>query len=134
MLFAITAAFLGLFMAFEASLAQDHSIETELDLQQQTVHGWIGAQLTDLSAAIKQHLNFPDSYGVYVQDTIRNSPAQTAGILPGDIITQINDMEVFEVLPTINLIAALQPGRQYPVMVFRQGQYLQYNVTIATKA
>ncbi len=95
--------------------------------------GWIGAQLTDLSPTIREHLNYTDSYGIYIQDTIRNSPAQTAGLLPGDIITHINHIELTDVLPTINLINTLQPGNKYPVTIFRTGKYLHYEVIISPK-
>jgi serine protease DegQ len=96
-------------------------------------NGWIGAQLTDLTQNIKKHLKYPDSYGVYVQDTIRNSPAQTAGILPGDIISKINDADAQEVLPTIKLISNLDPGKPYPFIIFRDGKFSEYQITISAK-
>lgn len=96
-------------------------------------HGWIGAQLTDLTQNIKQHLKYPDHYGVYVQDTIRNSPSQTAGILPGDIISKINNAEVQDVLPAIKLISQLNPGQVYPFIIFRDGRFSEYQITISAK-
>jgi S1-C subfamily serine protease len=96
-------------------------------------NGWIGAQLTDLTQNIKQHLKYPDPYGVYVQDTIRNSPSQTAGILPGDIISKINNADAQDVLPAIKLISDLNPGKVYPFIIFRDGKFTEYQITISAK-
>lgn len=96
-------------------------------------HSKLGAQLTNLTTVIKENLQYPEHDGVYVQDTIRHSPAQTAGILPGDIIININNTATPDIFPTINLIACLHAGETYPVTVFRQGKYLVYPVTITNQ-
>lgn len=96
-------------------------------------HGWIGTQLTDLTQNIKQHLKYPDYYGVYVQGTIRNSPSQTAGILPGDIISKINNTDAQDVLPAIKLISQLNPGKIYPFIIFRDGKFSEYQITVNAK-
>lgn len=98
-----------------------------------TSKGWIGAQLADLPNDIKEHLKYPDQSGVYVQDTHRSGPAQTAGILPGDIITLVNNVEAQTVLHTLNVIANLTPGESYAFAVFRGGEYLEYNVNITAR-
>lgn len=98
-----------------------------------SAHAWIGANLTSLTSAIRQHLNFSDTAGIYVQDTLRDSPAQLAGILPGDIIIKINNIETQEVMSTLNLIAALSPGAAYPFTIYRHGKYVDYLVTVDHK-
>lgn len=90
---------------------------------------WIGASLSELSTNIKNNLHYADQDGVYIQDTLRDSPAQVAGILPGDILIKINDTDTVEVLSALKLIASLQPGNSYAFTVFRQGEYLNYTVT-----
>ena len=95
--------------------------------------GWIGAQLTDLPINIKRHLKYPDQIGVYVQDTQRSGPAQTAGILPGDIITLVNNVEAQSLKHAINVISHLTPGKSYPFAVFRQGEYLEYAVNVSSR-
>ncbi len=95
--------------------------------------GWIGAKLTDLTPNIKKHLKYPDPFGVYVQDTIRSSPSQTAGILPGDIISKINNEDAQAVLPAIKLISKLNPGKVYPFIIFRDGRFSEYQITINEK-
>lgn len=96
--------------------------------------GWIGANLTDLSLEIKNNLNFESAFGVYIQDTFIDSPAQLAGILPGDILIKINEMEAQSVIPALNIIANLKPDSVYPFTIFRQGKYQDFLVKVTKKA
>lgn len=101
----------------------------EIANQQTNNQSWIGASLSELSPSIKNNLHYADQDGVYIQDTLRDSPAQIAGILPGDILIKINDTDTVEVLSALKLIASLHPGNSYAFTVFRQGEYLNYTVT-----
>lgn len=94
------------------------------------VRGWIGAQLNDISDDMRQYLNYHDRYGVYVQATIRNGPAQKSGILPGDIITKIDEKRAKDLLATVRLISDLPPSESYTFEIFRKGKYLKYSVQI----
>lgn len=115
------------------TLPDGNQVNAELNTPPQDTQGWIGANLTDLTPTIKTNLNYSDAYGVYVHDTYVDSPAQVAGLLPGDIITQVNNVDAVEVLPTLMLIASLHPGNVYPFTVFRHGKYLDYSITITHK-
>lgn len=111
-------------------------IDTAKNVMQQLIEtghiarGWIGAYLSELSAEAKQYLNFTDKSGTYVRATLRNSPAQLAGILPGDIITKINGKGTANLNQTYRLIAGLTPAQPYQFEVFRKGKYLTFSVVI----
>lgn len=90
---------------------------------------FIGIKMAELTPKIMRHLNFPDQNGVYVQDTIRNSPGQNAGILPGDIIIKINNVEVQNVATALKLVYTLLPNYTFPIEIFRQDKYLEYSIT-----
>ncbi len=115
------------------TLPDGHHILATVNVPTET-HGWIGATLTDLTNTIRDNLHYAEQFGVYIQDTYVDSPAQIAGILPGDILISINNIHAQDVLPTINLIATLHPGHAYPFTIFRQGKYLDYSVTVTKKA
>lgn len=94
------------------------------------VRGWLGTQLSDLTKEIKDHLNFNETYGVYVQAVIRNSPAHKTGILPGDIIVKINDIQLKSVNEAVKLVGSLQPNKAYSIEVFRKFRFLNFSVLI----
>ncbi len=95
--------------------------------------GWIGAQLTEISAETRAYLKYEATTGVYVQDTLRNSPAQIAGILPGDIITKINNVATQDINQTLRLISSLEPEKTYNLEVFREGELENFPVKVAIR-
>lgn len=114
-------------------LPNGQQVQATVTLPQDELQGWIGAKLSDLTVFIRQNLQYDHQFGIYIHDTYLDSPAQVAGILPGDILVEINGLETLAVIPTLNLIASLAPGKSYPFTVFRQGKYLEYLVKIDKK-
>ncbi|HIH2763561.1 MAG TPA: trypsin-like peptidase domain-containing protein [Candidatus Azoamicus sp.] len=118
----------GIGFAIPINLAKD--VMEQLITTGYIVRGWLGTQLSDLTKEIKDHLNFNENYGVYVQAVIRNSPAHKAGILPGDIIVKINDIQIKSVTEAVKLVGSLQPNKAYSVEVFRKFKFLNFSVLI----
>ncbi|HIH2763239.1 MAG TPA: trypsin-like peptidase domain-containing protein [Candidatus Azoamicus sp.] len=118
----------GIGFAIPINLAKD--VMEQLINTGYIIRGWLGTQLTDITKEIKDHLNFNENYGVYVQAVIRNSPAHKAGILPGDIIVKINDVQVKSVNEAVKFVGALQPNKIYSIEIFRKFKFLNFSVLI----
>lgn len=118
----------GIGFAIPINLAKD--IMEQLIKSGYIVRGWLGTQLSDITIEIREHLGFNEDYGVYVQAVVRNSPAHKDGILPGDIIVRINDVDVKSVNDAVKLVGSLQPNKHYPIEVFRKFRFLTFSVLI----
>ena len=118
----------GIGFAIPIDLAKD--IMKQLIETGHIIRGWLGIYLVDVSKEIRKTLNFTESNGVYIQAVIRNSPAQKAGLLPGDIITKVNNKEIKNGNDAINLITNLIPGKNYTIDVYRKGEFLSFSVLI----
>lgn len=118
----------GIGFAIPINLAKD--VMEQLINTGYIVRGWLGTQLSDLTKEIKDHLNFNENYGVYVQAVIRNSPAHKAGILPGDIIVKINDIQIKSVNEAVKLVGSLQPDNSSSIEIFRKFKFLNFSVLI----
>lgn len=118
----------GIGFAIPSDIARD--VMTQLIAQGKIIRGWLGAQLSDIPDETRQYLKFQQANGIYVQDTIRNSPAQKAGLLPGDIITKINNAPTENVHAAISMISSLKPDKSYPLEIFRHGKNVVYNVVV----
>lgn len=94
------------------------------------IRGWLGTQLNDITKEIRDYLGFNDDHGVYVQAVIRQSPAQKSGILPGDIIVKIDNIEVKSVNEAVKLVGSLQPNKNYNIEIFRRFKFLTFSVLI----
>lgn len=97
------------------------------------VRGWLGI----IPQAITK--NLADSFGVeYVEgvviaDIFRDGPAEQAGILPGDILTHINDNPVEDLRRVMIQIAAYQPGDIVNINLIRRGESITKKVTMGKR-
>ena len=94
------------------------------------VRGWLGAELNDINEALRAHLGFNEEYGVYVKNVIKNSPAQKNGILPGDIIVKINDINIKSVGKAINIVGLLEPNNMCSIEIFRKFKFITFSMLI----
>jgi serine protease Do len=54
---------------------------------------WLGIQMTNVDEITAKSVKLPKVYGAMVQDIIKNSPADKAGIEQGDVIIEIDGEE-----------------------------------------
>jgi serine protease Do len=59
----------------------------------------------------------PDTVGALVTNVLLNSPAEQAGLLPGDIITHIGKHEIKTALDAANALNELVPGKEMIMIV-----------------
>ena len=83
--------------------------------------------------------------GAYIISVEENSPAQAAGLKPGDIMVEVNGTVISTVSEEIELVSQLKEGDQVAVKVFRpkvvedaekgristEGEYIDLTVTLA---
>lgn len=86
------------------------------------IRGWLGVEASQLKrqAAIQLELDPPS--GLVITNIYQGSPAHLAGLLPGDVITRINDYWVVDNDRSMNLIANLSPGDSVKLEVLRSGE------------
>ena len=99
-------------------------------------HPFLGVQMLPLTPEIKQRLNnSPNSnvrieadQGVLVVRVVRGSPADQAGIKPGDVIQTINNQPVTKAEQIQQQLEKSGVGSQLPLTVQRGGQTVQLTV------
>jgi len=86
------------------------------------IRGWLGVQAQQLSAEVASRLGLDPPRGMIITDIHINGPAHLAGLLPGDIITHINNHVVGDGRQGTNIIADLMPGDPIHLEVVRNGE------------
>jgi aminopeptidase YwaD len=71
-----------------------------------------------------------DGKGVRVMAIIENRPAEKAGILQGDIIVGINDVEISEIHSYMRALESLQKGQIIMLLIFRNDEKLMIEVQL----
>lgn len=69
--------------------------------------------------------------GAYIQEVVEDSPAQKAGIAPGDIITKINGQDIDSQHKISDTIQSKKPGEQINLDIWTDTKTRNINVTLA---
>ncbi|MEO5941079.1 MAG: trypsin-like peptidase domain-containing protein [Candidatus Limnocylindrales bacterium] len=106
---------------------------------------YIGIQYVSLDPQIVKHLTLPVDAGAFVQLLDQNgdptpeeavragSPAATAGVKTGDIVTSINSQAIDATHPLDAILTQFAPGDQISLDVLRDGKHLTLLVTLGTR-
>jgi S1-C subfamily serine protease len=125
----------GLGFAIPINTAQ--RIATQLIANGKVDHPFLGIQMINLTPELKKQIDSdPDANlkldtdkGTLIARVIRNSPAASAGIKFGDIITTVNGKAVQNSNQVQQAIETTKIGSSVPVRIRRNGQDVDLNVT-----
>ena len=90
-------------------------------IHQGTDTGFLGIYMTDLTTGVRNQIGYNGQGGVAVQQVFSGSPADQAGIQPGDVILEI-DGKAFSSRDAMHAyISSKKPGETIHVTVWSQG-------------
>ena len=118
---------IGLGFAIAGNLA--HGICQDLIRTGRANRSWTGLLLASVPESFRTQRNLPK--GVMIARIFRNSPAQRAGLQPGDLIVKIDGQDVHEVNKARLLIFSRRPGDTLAFRIFRAGREKLFNVKAA---
>jgi serine protease Do len=96
----------------------------------ETRRGWLGVRVQSMSDEIVESMGLPKNSGALVADVTEGSPGKTAGIEPGDVITEFNGRPIKDMKELPKAVAATDIGATVVVKVIRKGKDMAFNVTI----
>ncbi|MGA9719782.1 MAG: Do family serine endopeptidase, partial [Acidobacteriaceae bacterium] len=84
--------------------------------------GKLGLAMADLTPGVRQQLNIPDGVkGAAIQSVRPGSPAEDAGLQPGDVIVQVNRKDVDSASQVVNSVHAVPDGQDVLLLVWSKG-------------
>lgn len=93
--------------------------------------GLLGVSIYTLTPDIAQSLGLKDTNGALVSEVVQGSPADSAGIKPGDVITSINGQNIKSSTELQNSIGLLRVGDKVDVGFIRDGKSRRVSAVIA---
>jgi serine protease DegS len=96
--------------------------------------GYLGVITGELLTS-ESSLNFfgrPDVSGLLIEQVNAESPAELAGILAGDVMTEIDGLAITSVIGAIDQINRKTPGQIVDLSIYRQGETLNIPVQLGT--
>jgi len=93
---------------------------------------YLGITSVSMTPALAAAYGLPVQRGVLIVDVAPDSPAERAGLQPGDIIVRVDDRDVTRSDELQAVLAAHQPGDQVRIVVNRQGHEQTFTVTLGS--
>jgi len=117
-----TGGFQGIGFAIPSNLAK--FVCSALKDKGKVVRGWLGVSISDVATnqQMARSFGYDGTNGVLVNEVLANTPA-VGKLKHGDIITEVDGKPVENVTQLRNSIAAIAPGTEIKMKVFRDGKY-----------
>jgi len=122
---------LGIGFAIPANLAKQ--VMEQIVRTGAVTRGWIGVEVQDLSAELAESFKLSNIHGTLIAGVLRGGPADRAGIKPGDILVAVESSEVLDSTSMLNLVAALEPGKQATLKILRNRNEMSVKVSVGKR-
>lgn len=114
---AIEAQGQGIGFAIPINLAK--SIVTQLKETGTVTRGWLGVWIQKVDPELAKSFGLKDAKGALVSKVQKDSPADKAGIMPGDIILKVNGKEIGDSKELPVYVAGLPVGKEIQIEFVR---------------
>jgi len=95
--------------------------------------GWVGVELQEITAELADSLKLGTTAGVLVAGVQRGSPADRAGIKPGDIVMTVDGKQARDPDSVRSLVVALMPGREARLRLRRDAREFDLAIVVGKR-
>jgi len=99
----------------------------------QTSGTYLGVGVKEINAERAKALNLKEEYGVEITTVEPGSPAEKAGLKPGDVVLEYNGQRVEGTQQFVRFVRETPPGRTVRLTVFRNGATQTLTATVAER-
>jgi len=101
-------------------------------LQAQSFCGWMGVKVSPMTAQFADSLGMAEPHGAIFDRPEPGSPAASAGIEAGDVVTAVNGSPLTGSSDFAAIIAALAPGSMVYLSIFRNGEMIEVRLVLGS--
>ena len=121
-------------LGFSIPVNQAKTVIQDLIAKGGVDYGWLGATVGNAAADTLKSLGVPaGTTGAIVLDLFKGSPADKAGLLPGDIVTRIGEQGISSSADLVQVVGKMAPGSRARFDVVRQGSAHSSTVTLSKR-
>ena len=95
--------------------------------------GWIGIEAQDITPELAESFNLKSANGSLIAGVLLDSPADHAGLRPGDILVGIDDKPVADSQSMLNIIAMLKPREKATLSIIRAGKKVNIALVVGKR-
>ncbi len=120
---------IGIGFAIPANMAKN--VINQLKEHGAVVRGWLGVMIQPVTPELAAQFKMERPIGALVGEVSPGSPADKAGIKPGDVIVAFNGTEISQVSMLPNLVAETPVGSKAEITLHRKGALKKLPIIIA---
>lgn len=121
-------------IGFAIPINKAKAVLASLIREGKVTYGFLGVVLRRVDEEIQKKFGTRDKEGAFITQVEPNSPADEAGLQPGDIIQKYNGIKVKNVNHLIDLVRGTRPGEKVEIIIWRNGKQHKVKATIAERA
>lgn len=127
-LFSRTGGYMGI--GFSIPINMVKAIKEQLQKNGAVIRGWLGVAIQDIDENLAESFGLEEARGILVSEVQEDSPAEKAGVKQGDVIVELNGVELANVNELRNKIAMIIPNTETELTVIRDGKEKNIDVLI----
>ncbi|MCD9006437.1 Do family serine endopeptidase [Luteimonas sp. XNQY3] len=127
-IFSNSGGYMGVSFAIPIDLAAN--VAEQIKKTGSVQRGSLGVQVSNVTSEVAAGFKLPDTKGALVQEVLPGSPAQRAGIEPGDVIRAVDGTEIIASSELPPLVGGKTPGTKVRMSILREGRTRDFDVTL----
>jgi serine protease Do len=128
-IFSRTGGSIGIGFAVPVNMAK--FVATQLAQHGRVERGWLGVSIQPMTTDLAKTFGASSSDGALVSSVFEGSPAEKAGLEPGDIIVEFDGQPIGKTTDLSRIVAATPVGKKVTIKIIRDGKPVSLGSTIA---
>ena len=120
-------------IGFAIPVATARKVMEEIIETGTVTRGYLGVEIANITADLADSLGLRSLRGAIIGSVAASSPAERAGLRPGDVLVQVDGKSVADMSSALAAISGLPPGKAVAVRVQRGGRELTLAVTVGRR-
>jgi serine protease Do len=127
-IFSETGGYQGLSFAVPSEVAA--KVQDQLVAHGKVIRGRLGVTIQNVNQALADSFGLSKPMGALVSAVEKGSPAEKAGVEPGDVIVKFDGKEVADSAQLPARVAEMKPGTTAKLEIIRKGSTKEIDVTV----
>ena len=123
-----TGGSMGLSFAIPIDVAIN--VAEQLKTNGKVIRGWLGIIIQEITKELSESFGMKNTQGALVAGVEKKSPADSGGLLPGDVIIKFNKNIINKSSDLPKYVGMTKPKTTVPVEILRKGKVITLNIKV----